>query len=169
MSIIQRIIWFIFLLLLQVLVCNHIHILGYATPMPFIYMLIMLHTDTPRWLYIIIGFTLGLLIDLAAICIGEYSTATTFVALLTPWALSICTPAERSDEGFAPSALTMKWGGFLRYAFLVTLMECTLFFIIENFSFFHWEDLLLDIACSTLLTLLIICAMERVRISFAKK
>ena len=36
------------LTLLQVLVFNHIHIFGYATPMPFVYLVLMLHSNTPR-------------------------------------------------------------------------------------------------------------------------
>ena len=34
------------LTLLQVLVFNHIHIFGYATPMPFVYLVLMLHSNT---------------------------------------------------------------------------------------------------------------------------
>lgn len=63
-TIISRLGWFVFLFLLQVLVFNHVHIFGYATPMPYIYFLLILPSDTPRWLYVLLGFVLGLLIDL---------------------------------------------------------------------------------------------------------
>ena len=36
-TIISRLGWFVFLFLLQVLVFNHVHIFGYATPMPYIF------------------------------------------------------------------------------------------------------------------------------------
>ena len=61
---ISRIVWFVMLLLLQALVFNHVHIFGYATPMPYIYFLLILPSVTPRWLYVLLGFLLGLSVDL---------------------------------------------------------------------------------------------------------
>ena len=43
----QRIEWFIGLVLLQVLVLNHMHINGYATPFFFIYHLFISHCCLP--------------------------------------------------------------------------------------------------------------------------
>lgn len=161
--------WFIGLLLMQVLVFNRIHFLGYATPMPFIYFLIILHNETPRWLYILLAFVLGICLDITANSIGECAAVTTLLGLVTPHLLHAFEPAERSDEAFIPSALTMKWGGFIGYITVCTIIFCTLFFIIENFSFFHITDLLIDIAASSAITILIICAIERVRVSALRK
>lgn len=44
----QRLVWFVFLVLLQVLVLNHVHILGYATPMLYIYYILVLNAEIPR-------------------------------------------------------------------------------------------------------------------------
>lgn len=52
----SRLGWFVLLLLLQVLVFNHIHISGYATPLPYVYLLLILSDATPRWVYIAVGF-----------------------------------------------------------------------------------------------------------------
>lgn len=161
--------WFFGLLLMQVLVFNRIHFLGYATPMPFIYFLLILHNETPRWLYILLAFLLGICLDITANSIGECAGVTTLVGLVTPHLLNTFQPAERAEEAFIPSAITMKWGGFIGYITVCTIIFCTLFFIIENFSFFHITDLLLDIASSSAITILIICAIERVRISALRK
>ena len=40
--------WFVGLFLLQVLVLNHMHIAGYATPFLYIYMILKLDSETPR-------------------------------------------------------------------------------------------------------------------------
>ena len=50
-TILSRIGWFLLLLLLQVLVFNHIHIMGYATPVPYVYFLLNLPTDRHFWKY----------------------------------------------------------------------------------------------------------------------
>ena len=41
----HRLGWFVFLVLLQVLVLNHVHILGYATPMLYIYYILILNAE----------------------------------------------------------------------------------------------------------------------------
>lgn len=168
MTNLNRTFWFTLLLLLQVLVFNHIHIMGYATPMPFFYLLLILHSETPRWVYVALAFALGITVDILSNTIGECAAATTFIGLITPNILNVFAPADRGDDGFSPSAQTMKWSGFIKYAMILTIVFCTLFFIMECFSFLHPVDLLIHIGSSTLLTLLIICAMERVRMSVNK-
>lgn len=165
----QRTLWFILLLMLQVLVFNHIHILGYATPMPFFYLLLILHSTTPRWVYIVLGFAMGILVDMFSNTIGECASTMTFLGLITPNLLMMFSPADRSEEGFEPSVNTMQWSGFLRYATAATLIFITLFFMMECFSFFHIFILLKYIGGSAVLTLLVICAMERIRQSMKKK
>ena len=48
--------WFVMLIALQVLVFNHIHIAGYATPLPYVYFLLILPSDTPRSALLMWGF-----------------------------------------------------------------------------------------------------------------
>lgn len=169
MTLLNRTLWFILLLVLQVLVFNQIHFMGYATPVPFFYLLLMLHSKTSRWVYVSLGFTLGLLVDIASNTIGECAAVTTLLGLVTPRLLTMFSPPDLEEEGFQPSARTMKWSGFVGYAALATLLFCTLFFLIENFSFLHIVDLAISIVASSALTLLIICAMERIRISADRK
>lgn len=168
-SIINYTLWFFALVLMQVLVFNNIHLLGYATPMPFFYALLILHNETARWVYIVLGFLLGTLVDIAANTVGENAAVATFLGLILPGMLEAFSPPDRSDDGFVPSAVTMKWSGWLMYVTSATLIQCTLFFIIENFSFFHIQDLVIDILSSSAITILIICAIERVRISAMKR
>lgn len=161
-------IWFVTLLILQVLVFNHIHIRGYATPLPFIYLLLVLHSHTPRWVYVAMGFTLGLLVDVFSNTLGECAAATTLLGLVTPGLLQAFSPADQDDDGFEPSADTMKWSGFLKLALSATLLFTIMFYLLECFSFLHPTDLALHIGGSSLITLIIICAIERVRLSINK-
>lgn len=165
MTSIQRTIWFIILLLLQALVFNHTHIMGYATPMPFFYLLLILHSDTPRWVYVVLGFGLGLAVDVFSNTIGECAATATLLGLITPTLLNAFSPADRGDDGFSPSAKNMKWSGFVKYALSASIVFCTVFFLMECFSFLHGVQLALHIGSSTLLTLLVICAIERIRMS----
>lgn len=159
----SRIGWFILLIILQVTVLNHVHIMGYATPMPYVYSLLILSSATPRWLYIACGFTLGLVIDLFSNTPGMASGSLCAVGLCAPLLLRLSAPIDKDDEALQPSVRTMSWGGFLQYAFSLSLLHCSLFFIIETFSFIRPDTLLINIGGSTALTLLFIIAFEMLR------
>lgn len=162
-SIISRIGWFVALWLLQVLVFNHVHIFWVATPMPYVYLLLIFPGDTPRWAYVLTGFLLGLLIDLFACTPGMAAASMTLAGLLAPLFLTLFAPADRDDEAFLPSHKTMKWGGFLRFALCTSFVHCLCFFCLEAFSFFDVEVLFINVAGSTLLTTLFIAALELIR------
>lgn len=165
MQSLRHFLWFAALLLLQVLVFNHIHIRGYATPFPFIYLLLILHSQTPRWIYVAAGFAIGLTIDIFSNTLGECAAAATLLGLISPRLLQAFAPADQGDDGFQPSADTIKWSGFFKLALTSTLLFTVVFYLLECFSFLHPTDLALHIGGSTVITLVIICAIERIRLS----
>ena len=162
-TLLQRTFWFVLLLMLQVLVFNHIHIFGYATPMPFIYFLLILHSETPRWVYVSLGFCMGLAVDIFSNTIGESAGAMTFLGLITPNLLNAFGPSDKGDDGYMPSAQSMQWGRFLRYVLSATAIYVTIFFVMECFSLFYLPTLLIHIVASVALTLFVIIAIERIR------
>lgn len=165
----SRVVWFFVLLLLQVMIFNHVHLLGVATPLCYIYFLLILPMDTPRWAYILLGFFMGLLVDLFTNTPGMAAASLCALGLLAPLLLSAFAPKDRDEESMVPSVATMEWGGFMRYVLSAALLYCTFFFSIEAFSFLQWEILLQRIFSSTLLTFLIVLVLEKIRISGKRK
>lgn len=163
MNSLHKILWFLGLLLLQVVVFNHIQFMGYATPMPFFYLLLILPSDTARWAYVAVGFALGLAVDVLSNTLGECAATTTLMGLVTPHLLNAFAPADRDDEPFQPGVRTMKWTGFVKYGFSASVIFCTVFFLLETFSLMHFTRLLLYISSSTVLTFLLVIAIERLR------
>lgn len=163
MTFIQRTLWFVVLLALQVFVFNHIHIMGYATPMPFFLLLLIFHSETPRWKYIVWGFAIGAAVDLFSKSLGEYAAVSTFLGLIAPKLRDAFAPADMDEEGYEPSARTMKWRRYALYAFFSTAIFCTLFYAIECFSFVHLTEMAINIAASTALTFIVIMAIEKIR------
>lgn len=157
--------WFLLLLLLQVLVLNHIHIAGYATPMPYVYFLFLLPSDTPRWVYVLLGFLLGFLVDIFADTPGMASASMCFTALILPPLLRVFAPADSEDEAFLPSVKGMGWWKFLTLVVLAVLVNTSLFYLMEIFSFYNWISMLASIGGSTALTILFIIAIELIRTS----
>lgn len=163
-TILSRIGWFLLLLLLQVLVFNHIHIMGYATPMPYVYFLLILPSNTPRWLYILLGFLLGVLIDIFGNTPGMAAATMTAIGLITPLLFNLFGPRDRDkDDNILPSMRTMERWPFVRYLLTAVFLQCLIFFSIESFSFFNWTFLLINIAGSTVLTTLFCIALELIR------
>lgn len=162
-TVFKQIGWFFLLVALQALMFDNIHIAGYATPMPYIYFLLILPSDMPRAGLMLWSFFLGLIVDIFACTPGVSAAAMTFAAFVRPTFLKVLSPTEKEEESFEPSSATLKWSTFMTYATLITLIHQTLFFILEAFSFFNWEDLLLNLGGSLVLTLLVIAALEGIR------
>lgn len=155
--------WFLALVLTQGLVFNHIHLLGYATPMPYVYLLLILPHPTARWVYVAWGFALGFAVDLFTAVPGPAAASTTFAGLLAPLLLRATAPADKLSDGFEPSHRSMKWMPFLRYVLLLVVCHHLPYFLLESFSLFNLPTLLLSIVASVLLSVALIAGIERVR------
>ena len=78
--IIRYILQFVLLVLVQVLLLNNIAFSGILNPYLYVYFLIILPVDFRPTLGLIIGFLLGLSIDLFSQTLGMHTIATTFAA-----------------------------------------------------------------------------------------
>lgn len=162
-SFLSYIVWFLALIAAQVAVCNHIHLFGYAMPMVYIYFIMLLPGNMSRWSVLLLAFVLGLVIDMFSGTPGMASSSLLVTALLRPLVLTVFAPSERGDGDYVPSVRTMEWGGFTRYAVAMCLLHTSVFYIIEAFTFLHLPILFWNIFSSTLLTTLLILALEMLR------
>lgn len=161
--ILPRVLWIIGLILAHTLVFNHIHLMGYATPMPYVYALIILPHGTARWIYVVLGFCIGIVIDTLSNTVGAAAAALTLVGLLTPLLLRTFAPNDKLEEEFTPSIKTMQWGGFLKLAVAVTFIHTLVFFLLETFSLFDALEILIKVGSSTALTVIFMMTFEKLR------
>lgn len=155
--------WFVLLLLLQALVFNHIHILGYATPMVTVYLTLLFPSTASRSSVLVWSFALGLATDTFANTPGIAAFSMTFVGLLQPYLLALYSTRDDANEVLVPSFGTMGWAAFVRYVATGVIIYEILFFALESFSLFNWKILLLNIASSSVLSILFILAFESIR------
>lgn len=148
------------LIFLQVTIFNHIHLLGYATPLAYVYLLLKLPSTTSRTLYLLLGFFVGIVIDLFSNTPGMTAASLCVIGLITPRVFNAFVPKEKGEEVLHPSVRTMGAKPFYLYAFFLTLTHCILFFSIETFSFFNIQTLLLKIVGSTALTFFLVFVFE---------
>ena len=149
---------FITLILLQVLVLNHISFFDYATPFLYVYFIIIMPLGINRNLLLTVAFFLGFIIDIFCNTPGQNAAATVFAAF-------ICRPIqllffEREDfEHIEPNISTLG-GTFIKYTFLVVLLHHAMLISISSFSYFNVQTISLRIIFSSILTSILIFAIE---------
>lgn len=157
----QRIEWFIGLVLLQVLILNHIHINGYATPFFFIYMILKYNSGVGRNVLMIWAFLLGLCVDIFGNTPGMNAAAATVLAFMRGPILRLVTLRD-NVEVFEPSIRNMGLSSFFRYILLCTLLFCTMLLVIDTFSFLNLPVLLLKIGTDASITMVCIFCAEAI-------
>lgn len=155
---IKLLVYFCLLVLFQVLILNHISFLGYATPFLYIYFIIKLPIGTNRNLVIFLGFLVGLIIDIFCNTPGQNAAATTFAAFAIQPVQNLFF-AREDMEDVIPSIANLH-GVFMKYAVLIVLIHHSILISIASFSYFNILTILLRIISSSLLTLILIFALE---------
>lgn len=168
---INRFLRLVLLLALQVFIFNHVQIFGYATPMICVYFLLLFPLSTPRWVILLWGFALGFLQDTFANTPGMNAASLTLIAFIQPMLLKTFSSQDKEDddETLLPSAVSMDWSHFLRYAAMAVIIQQMVFYLLEMFSFFNLLEMLINICGGSLMSFLIIWAMESVRTGGKKK
>lgn len=165
----KRLGWFLLILALQVLVFDHVHIFGHATPLVAVYFVLLFPGDSSRSSILLWSFVFGVIADTFTNTPGVAAVSLTTTAMMQPWLLKMNSTIETDDEIPVPSAVKMGWGAYIRYVALATVVCESLFYLLETFSFFNWAEMLINAGSSSLVTVLIIIAVESVRISGRKR
>ncbi|HET9570667.1 MAG TPA: rod shape-determining protein MreD [Bacteroidales bacterium] len=161
MRYINHFLWYLGLILLQVLILNNTHFLGVFLPIVYIYALLRWPPDTSPSLVILLGFLLGFSVDVLTNTPGMNASATTLIAFLRYPTLRLF--VSKDDLGSRDiGEYTLANGAFWKYVILLVLIHHNTLFILEAFSFSNTLLLLLKIPICSLLTLVFIFAFERI-------
>jgi rod shape-determining protein MreD len=161
-EILKRLLAFVVLCLVQALILNRIRLFGFATPLLPIYFIITFHRGYPKWGILLWSFLLGLILDTFSNTPGVTAASTTFAALLQPYLLETFVPRDSPDD-IESSVRSLGWGKFATLSFFLVLIYMVVFFTIEAFNFFNWQQWLMCIGGSTVLTYLFILVIENLR------
>ena len=158
----NRIAWFIGLTLIQVLLLNNICLFGYATPFIYVYFLLVIDKDVDQSVLMLMAFLLGLIVDLFSNTPGVNAGASVLLAFMRPGLLQLFSPRGEYDN-FEPGIYTLGFWAFVRYIVVLVFIHHATLFILEEFSFANIEYMSLRIVCSSLLTVMLVMAIEFVR------
>lgn len=157
-SIFKEILLFVILVLLQVLLLNRIAVFGLAVPVLYIYFLIKLPYGRNQFYVIVSGFLLGIVIDIFLNTPGMNAAATTLVATLRGLVLNLFYP-KNEYEDLVPGIHTST-AAFIKFTIMMVLSHQTLLFFIEAFTLFNLTSTLIRIGSSSVLTIVLILALD---------
>ena len=126
---------FLFLVLLQVMVLNHVQWSGYVNPYIYILFIMLLPLETPKWAVLLLGFTTGLIIDMFGNTSGLHAAASTLLAFARPGILNLIAPRDgyEPETAFTPQKMGLNW--FLAYVIMLTVIHHFFYFYVEVFRF----------------------------------
>ena len=161
-DLIKRMAGFAALCLAQALVFNRMHLFDCATPLLYVYLIIIFPHNYPRWGILLWSFTLGLAVDTFSNTPGLAPASLTLTGAMQPYFFSLFIPRE-APEDTAPSVETIGMAKFVFYAAVLVFVHCLAFFTLETFHFFDWLHWMECVGGSTVLTVLLIVTLESVR------
>jgi len=82
--------------------------------------------------------------------------------MLYPFLLEWFIVREKTED-LTPSMKELGIGRYILFVFILVLIYCLLFFTLETFSFFNWQQWLYNIGGSTVLTMVFILVLDNLR------
>ena len=158
----KRLGWFVVLCLVQVLILNHIHLFDVAIPLLYVYFTITFQRGTPKWMILLWSFALGLAIDVFSNTPGLASGSLTLIAVIQPYLLELFVPRD-SSENLEVSVSALGLSKVVIFTAVLLVVYSLVFFALEAFSFYNWQYWLAYAGASSLLTFVLIMAIESVR------
>ena len=151
---------FLLYIFLQVFIFNRINLWGVITPMMYILFIFSLPFQTPRWTVVLLGFLLGLSIDMFSPILGLHALATLIIAFIRPFVISIVPLRMEREEHLLPIFHDMKFFWYFRYAFLLTFVHHLVYFFVDAFTFHNFLKTFLVSLTNTAFTLICIFIIQ---------
>lgn len=128
---------------------------GLILPWIYIFGILMLPFATPRWLVLLISFTVGLIMDYFSGPLGLHTTACVTLGFAQPIVQRFLAPREGYETTQRPTLQRMGLAWYITYAGVLTLIHHGWLFFMEAYSFSNFFYQLLHILLSGAATLLL--------------
>jgi len=140
-GILTSILQFVLYVLLQVVLVRNTHIAGWAFCFPYVGFLMMLPFDIGRVTLMVIGFLLGISVDIFYDSLGMHAGTMVLVAYFRGNIINVNTPVGGYDSGMIPTIKSMGFRWYSVYAMLILLLHHLTLFLIEasNLSLFFYS------------------------------
>lgn len=142
-----------FLVVLQSLVVSRIQLLnGLVLPWIYIFGILMLPFETPRWLTLLIATGVGLVMDYFTGPMGLHTSACVFLGYLQPVVQKVFSPREGYEVTQRPTVQRMGLTWYVTYAAILAFAHHFWLFYLEVFRFSDFFYTFLRVLLSTIAT-----------------
>lgn len=148
----MNIIRFVVLLAVQLLIVDNVRLGNYVHPCIYILFVMMLPLDMPKMNVLLLGFIMGFAVDLFSGTFGLNAAATTFIAFMRPWVISLVNGGRNIDNISTPTISDVGAVWFIRYSMVLLVLHNVVLFFLETFSFRLVGDTLLRILLSVVVS-----------------
>lgn len=159
-DILQFSILFIVMLMVQVLICNHICIFNVAVPIIFIYFIVRLPMNIGKGLLFTLAFLMGLGVDIFADTAGVNALACTLLAAVRRPVFYAYVDRDDKTKNVTPSISTLGVATYCKYLVTMVGIYSLLVFTIEYFNFAEVKEIVIMASASTLLTFIMLLAID---------
>ena len=150
---------FVVLLLLQVLVVNNLQLHTLCSPYIYIFFILLLPLETPRWLDVLLAFAMGFFMDIFSDTPGMHSFACTLIGYLRYFIIKLFVNEENRISGL-PSFAQFGAPDYIKYVATLVLIHHIALFALEAFSLANFGWLLVRIVLSSLVSIALILAFS---------
>lgn len=158
MVLLYSLLWIFLCVILQTLLFNHLPLFG-GVVLVYLIALIKMPVEINRNVQILVGFIIGLIIDIFCNTIGLHAlTAVTIMWIRMP-ILHLYVNADDVKTG-TPSASLIGMQPYIRYALTMLALHCFLLYFIESFTLFNFVFTLLKTFMSIVMTFFVFVSLE---------
>lgn len=150
---VKYIVMLLTVLALQLFFADALFLGMYTEPLIYVAFIILLPMNLPSVATLACGLLTGVVMDLCTGMGGACTAATLLTAFMRRPLLDISVGKEIAADGGMPSADSLSWPKFLRYAAAAVGVQCVYFFALETMSWSMLHITLLRMLLSGLATL----------------
>ena len=150
---------FVFLVLLQVLILNNLHMSVLLNPYVYILFILVLPFETPGWLVLSLAFAVGIILDTFSNTLGMHTAAIVFMAFVRKYLMIIMSPRDGYEQDKTPHYGEMGLIWFIIYAGILIFIHHLTLFVLEDFRATYFSTALFKTILSGILSLLIILVL----------
>jgi hypothetical protein len=121
----------------QVLIVGQLSLFGLGWCFLYLGFILFLPLRTPIAVQLLLGFAMGLAMDISYDTGGLHAAAAVLLAYLRPWVLRLLTPRDGYDAQDTVNVHQMGWQWFMVYLLLLVSLHHVVYFFLELGSFQH--------------------------------
>ena len=146
----RNLLWLTSLILLQVLIFDNINLFGFSCPALYLLFIICYRFDGSQFTLILLGFLLGLSIDLFQQTSGANTIATLFISFIRP--LIIRFSFENTPDSTSILSMKSRQGNKIVFVFLMAFVHQFVIHFIAFFDLEHYVIILRNTVVNSIFT-----------------